>query len=433
MKHFPAALLSCMISLFLVGCTILDPSSAYDATSSMDTTSSDVSSPIAVSYTKVKLHRVEDELTSEDGHVLVSYAYDRPTVTIPGNQKAQKAVQASLDQLLEEEVSYLQEELLPLAQKNYQALGKDARSAQAELNLSVQRSDNAVISVLADEILDTGGAHGSDRRSGWNYDTQTGQQLTFQQLGDGFRDTAIALVTTQADQYAASLFEDYRNNISHVVLDGTENAETVYGYSAAISPTFYMTDQSIVFISREYELQPYAMGVLEFALPYSDFSGALNSAYLPEGYVPEREPSQESVLTQGDSSDQRDSAPEKVNLSLAHSGKLQCSGWALTIPTSWNKQVYVEEDTDSVSFFERGCYDEMGNGWLFSISAYTDESYLDLADYELLSIDRDISYVAVYPTDVQYEGASDKNAQRYNAFALQVEKVLRSFSLSSGS
>lgn len=352
MKALFTALLSGILSLFLVGCTILDPSSAYDTTTSADTSSPPASaSATAIPRIKVKLNHIEDKLTSEDGHVLVSYAYDHPTVTLPGNQTAQKAIQNSLDQLLEDELSYIQKELLPQAQADYQSLGKDARSVRAELNLTVQRSDRAVISVLADEILDTGGAHGSDRRSGWNYDAQTGQQLTFQALGDGFRDVATALVTTQADQYATSLFEDYRDNISHVVLDGTENAQAVYGYDAAVSPTFYMTDQSIVFISREYELQPYAMGVLEFPLPHSDFDGTLNSDYLPEGYDPAAGQDQKHRSDQADSGSLEDDSPEHINLSLAQSGTLQCDGWALIVPASWNKQVYVESSADSISFF----------------------------------------------------------------------------------
>ena len=39
--------------------------------------------------------------------------------------------------------------------------------------------------------------------------------------------------------------------------------------------------QSITFISREYELQPYAMGVLEFPTPYSDYGSILKEHYLP--------------------------------------------------------------------------------------------------------------------------------------------------------
>ena len=73
----------------------------------------------------------------------------------------------------------------------------------------------------------------------------------------------------------------------------------------------------------------------------------------------------------------------------------------------------------------------MGGGWLFSIQSYQDNSYQQLPDYELLSIDRTTTYVVVYPTDVQFEGADQKSAQRYSAFSGQIKKVLKTFALSS--
>ena len=95
----------------------------------------------------------------------------------------------------------------------------------------------------------------------------------------------MELVSEQAALQADSLFDGYQENLSHVVLDGTENAQNLYGFDATIAPTFYMTDKSIVFLSREYELQPYSMGVLEFPTAYSDYGSILKEHYLPKGYV----------------------------------------------------------------------------------------------------------------------------------------------------
>ena len=91
----------------------------------------------------------------------------------------------------------------------------------------------------------------------------------------------------------------------------------------------------------------------------------------------------------------------------------------------------MEQDSDLTAFYENGCYSEMGGGWLFSLETFSDESYVDRPDYELLSINGGVSYVAIYPTDVQFEVASSQNAQRYSAFSSQVEGVLRTFALSS--
>ena len=85
----------------------------------------------------------------------------------------------SLNALVDKDLTYVKEDLYTIAQGDYQALGKDATPCTSELNLTVTRSDDTVISLVADEIQDAGGAHGSDWRSGWNYDTETGQLLTF--------------------------------------------------------------------------------------------------------------------------------------------------------------------------------------------------------------------------------------------------------------
>ena len=431
-KLLPASLLSSLLVFALVGCTTQSiPGSVSATASALDTTiKSDDSTVI-----QIKLDRVKDEIKAEDGHVLVSYAYDRPTVTISGNSAAQSAIQTSLNALVDKDLTYVKEDLYTIAQGDYQALGKDATPCTSELNFTVTRSDDTVISLVADEIQDAGGAHGSDWRSGWNCDTETGQLLTFPDLGNGFREKAMELVSEQAALQADFLFDGYQENLSHVVLDGTENAQNLYGFDATIAPTFYMTDKSIVFLSREYELQPYSMGVLEFPTAYSDYGSILKEHYLPKGYVGKK--SSQDSADPAASSDADDGTPEisasaKANgLTLTKAGTFQGKGWMLTIPANWDKQIYVTSTANSVTFYEKGCYDTMGGGRLFSIQSYQDNTYQQLPDYELLSIDRNTSYVVVYPTDVQFAGADQKSAQRYSAFSGQIEKVLKTFSLSS--
>lgn len=434
MKLFNVILLSCLLTLSITSCTVLPPSSFVSSAVS-DATCEAAPRSTEPAAIQIKLERVTDEIKAEDGQLLVSYAYDRPTVAIPYNTTAQTAIQSSLNALVEQDLNYVTEELRAIAQENYQSMGKDAHPCTSELNLQVTRSDDTVISLVVDEIQYAGGAHGNDWRSGWNYDTQTGQQLTFSDLGDTFRTKATELITQQADETSDSLFENYQENISHVVLDGTENAQALYGFDTTIAPTFYMNDNAIVFISREYELQPFSSGVLEFATDYSDYGIALNARYIPEQDTDD-DSAQASLDGQAEETEsagnETTSATTPSNgKTLAQAGILLGNGWMLTIPSSWEDQIYVDAQYDSISFYEKGCYDATGNGWLFSIEAYPNDNYQQLPDYELLSIDRNIRYVAAYPTDVQFEGADQKSAQRYSAFAGQIEKVLKTFSLSS--
>ena len=72
--------------------------------------------------------------------------------------------------------------------------------------------------------------------------------------------------------------------IKLVVLDGTENMDTIYQeiYGADIagtgngpaSPTFGITGDGFVFESGQYVLQPYAVGIVDFEIPAEDFGDA---------------------------------------------------------------------------------------------------------------------------------------------------------------
>ena len=424
MKYIAAALLCGLLALTLTGC---QQSGTADAVTSLSVagnteTVSDTSTAI-----RIQLTRVEEQLTADDGQVLVEYAYDRPTVTIPGNTAAQSAIQTDLNNTIQTQlVNYAKEELFPQAKKIDQE-DSSLLPLSCQLNLTIQRTDEAVISILTDQISNAGG-HNSDYRSARNYRTETGEVLTFSMLGDQFRTTATDLVAQQAQRHADRLFDDYQDNLSHVVLDGTEDGQALYDVDTDVHPTFYLTNDDIVFISREYALQSYAEGILEFPIPYSAFGDALDSGYLPTSSVPAADVNAEhpsAVETDG-------AVPEfQAQDYLVTSDKVTGNGWTLALPEEWIDKVYVELDQDAASFYENGCYSEMGGGWLFSLETYTDESYVDLPDYELLSIDGNVSYVAIYPTDVQFEGASDTNAQRYSAFNSQVEEVLRTFTLTS--
>lgn len=356
----------------------------------------------------------------------MEYAYDRPTVTISGNPTAQKAIQADLDWIIQTQlVDYAKEELLPQAQDAHQK-GSASLPLSSQLNLSIQRTDEAVISILTDQIGETG-ARGSDYRSARNYRTETGEPLTFDMLGDRFRSTATALVTQQAERQAGQLFDDYQDNLSYVVLDGLRGRKSpLRGEHPSLSHLLPDQRRHCLYFPADV-LQSYSQGILEFPIPYSAFGSALDSSYLPTNYAP---PSDSSL--EHPSAVETDGAPKfQARNYLASSSQVAGNGWILTLPKEWMDTVYVELGKDSASFYENGCHSEMGGGWLFSLETYTDDSYLDLPDYELLSMDDKVSYVAIYPTDVQYEGASDKNAQRYSAFSSQVEEVLGTFALTS--
>lgn len=105
--------------------------------------------------------------------------------------------------------------------------------------------------------------------------------------------------------------------------------------------------------------------------------------------------------------------------------------FSLQLPKSW-KEHYVVMETEDCGimwrgFYEKGCYEELDAGWLFSIAGYQDNSYEEQPSYEVIGEWKGKTYVLILPTDVQFIGASKAAQKRYCKMAAQVEKIAKTF------
>ena len=215
-----------------------------------------------------------------------TYNYQVPTITIEGNDEAQSKIQKDLSDYVEMFLDSVKNSEFGTV---YEGEMSGITSYQ-DLTFRVIRADDKVISVVwGNEGYDQG-AHGWYIQDYRNYYTQTGEKITFDSLGSGFRDKALELVTKKAAEMQATddcFFPDYEKSIKLVVLDGTENMDTIYQeiYGADIagigngpaSPTFSITGDGFVFESGQYVLQPYAAGIVDFEIPAEDFGDALTA------------------------------------------------------------------------------------------------------------------------------------------------------------
>ena len=213
-----------------------------------------------------------------------TYTYQVPTITIEGNEEAQDKIQKDWN-------AYVETFLDSINNSDFGTVYEGEMSgvtSYEELSFQVIRADDKVISVVWGNEGYNQGAHGWYIQDYRNYYTQTGEKITFDSLGNSFRDKALELVTKKAAEMQATddcFFPDYEKSIKLVVLDGTENMDTIYQeiYGADIagtgngpaSPTFSITGDGFVFESGQYVLQPYAVGIIDFEIPASDFGDAL--------------------------------------------------------------------------------------------------------------------------------------------------------------
>lgn len=135
---------------------------------------------------------------------------------------------------------------------------------------------------------------------------------------------------------------------------------------------------------------------------------------------------QEPDTSEGDD----DFTPPEIQRSMVANGIYAGPDWTLTFPKEWNDTVSAEVAGDVISFYEPGCQADMGGGWLFSIQTYADDEYQQLPDAKLLTTQNGIRYVAVFPSDVQCEGASEAHMQLYQTLFAQVNQVIDTFTLS---
>ena len=237
---------------------------------------------------KVEIATEDFEGSSDPGNAEreYTYTYQVPTITIEGNEEAQDKIQKDLN-------AYVETFLDSINNSDFGTVYEGEMSgvtSYEELSFQVIRADDKVIStVWGNEGYDQG-AHGWYIQDYRNYYTQTGEKITFDSLGSGFRDKALELVTKKAAEMQATddcFYPDYEKSIKLVVLDGTEDMDAIYQeiYGADIagtgngpaSPTFGITGDGFVFESGQYVLQPYAAGIVDFEIPASDFGEALTA------------------------------------------------------------------------------------------------------------------------------------------------------------
>lgn len=112
-------------------------------------------------------------------------------------------------------------------------------------------------------------------------------------------------------------------------------------------------------------------------------------------------------------------------------GIFRVSDFSLKFPDSWKSNYIIEKSKKKkhgsyVAFYAGKCHKQTKQGWLFSIARYKDDSYKELPAYEVVGKWNGLNYVAVFPTDVQSEGATEAAKKQYGKLSKSVEKIVRS-------
>ena len=231
-------------------------------------------------------HESEEFFTQDGQTKLLTYACDVPIVSVPGDP----AVQTAIRDALEEEHRLFadgpedpqgdlfggREYFLQIAGEQWTEQNKTGYADYfipylLQRTADIARSDGRVLSVLFDDTSYTGGAHGWTGRYGHVFDAVTGEKLTLDALSetpDAFRsflEEELLRLANSAEYAMYYFFDDYREYLPGLLREDN----------------WYLGRNGLVVIANPYEIAPYAVGMIEFTIPYDRLSWALKAAYLP--------------------------------------------------------------------------------------------------------------------------------------------------------
>lgn len=129
------------------------------------------------------------------------------------------------------------------------------RTHQALMNYTVTLNNHCHLSTYDDRYEYTGGAHGSTIRHSDTFNLKNGRRLSFYSFfrpDPGIRKNLINIFIAQAQKNPQNFFDDYKELIQ-------KNFKP---------ENFYLTEQGFVFYFQQYDIAPYASGIVEFFVPY---------------------------------------------------------------------------------------------------------------------------------------------------------------------
>lgn len=236
---------------------------AADGTSENDTPVNSTESNI-----DIQMQEEEDNKSTEDGTVYFYKSMVYPVVTMEVNAEAADKINADIRSRIDsfhasKEMEDMAEEMLQYSEEegsDYPMLGYSEG-----LTYKTVRADSNVISFTITYDSFSGGAHGNYTMQGVNYNAKTGDLISFADLSDdpaAFREDTLSYNQKLAETefYSERMFSS--DDITNGTLESVLYADDAW----------YLSTSGLVFISDPYALGPYAAGIIEFVIPYSDLA-----------------------------------------------------------------------------------------------------------------------------------------------------------------
>ena len=236
---------------------------------------------------------VQQDYDPQNGtELILSFSYDTPVVYIEGGEETAAAVNERI--ALMDEAYYTGNEydgmqgtgynnMLTMAEDNYRyVVETGAEGVPMELasdrSVSVPRIDSQVLTLLYNDYMYTGGAHGSYGYEGYCFDLSDGHLLTLEELSSDYEALSAFLVDYMVQMVESDEELAQRIDIS-LLPEGS-------GYAEILSPllregSWYFSSDGLVIFPDLYEISSYAAGIVEFVIPYDALTGYVDEKWIP--------------------------------------------------------------------------------------------------------------------------------------------------------
>ena len=207
----------------------------------------------------------------EDGTELFSYTTQHMQLILPNEDVADNIVLDFLNRI--DTTTQNAQNVLTAAQHDYDP-NYQWFPYFYQILYSPTRIDQGVLSLFASQNSYNGGMHTSVSCIAANYDLTTGDPMTLGSIMhmDATKEEFITLIIDKLNMLedAYYLYDDFEDGV-YARFSGDEN----------LYEDFYFTQTGLCFFFSPYEIAPYASGVINVEIPYSELPGLIYDGYFP--------------------------------------------------------------------------------------------------------------------------------------------------------
>jgi hypothetical protein len=241
----------------------------------------------AIDYSfRLSSQRVVDSAYSEDGnhHLLVKSEYDLLSAAEEDENSGDTGiVRGILDQInqdTQDQTGSFVSENKGTAQEQYESQGGEYfGNYENDNDLTVERADSRVLSVVRENYVYTGGAHGYSATTAYSYDAETGERLKLADVLTSTENIVKILSDELVKQNASEKFDFGTDELEQNVQKLMDGDEYYNGDNDTHYVTWYVGDDGVHFVINAYDLASYAAGKFYAVLRKEEYPDLLVGRY----------------------------------------------------------------------------------------------------------------------------------------------------------